>query len=438
MVDVAIKVENLSKRYRIGLAEESPDTFGGAVARFLTAPVRNLRRLRRLSRFDDDGAEDVIWALRGVSFDVKRGEVLGIIGRNGAGKSTLLKVMSRITRPTEGRIEMRGRVGALLEVGTGFHPELTGRDNIYLNGAVLGMRRGEIDAKFDEIVDFSGVEKFIDTPVKRYSSGMQVRLAFAVAAHLETEVLLVDEVLAVGDYEFQKKCLGKMGDLTEEGRTVLLVSHNLSSILNLCPRVILLDGGQIAKDDTAEAVVEEYLDIGRDRGGALTWPEPDNAPGNKTVRFHSVRVLSEEGHPTNELDIAREIIIQFSYWCLEEGAKLRSSVVLKDRMGVPFLVSVNAPSATLAPDTWFRRPHPVGLYQAECRLPANFLNDGTYSVSPAVTNGDHHDDVVAEDAVSFHVYDSGAMRKEYTGGWLGVVRPRLAWNTKQIGEGSDL
>ncbi len=261
MSDIAIRVENLSKRYRIGMKEETHDTFAGALTSFVRSPLKNLKSLRRLSHFEENGhdSEDIIWALKDVSFEVERGEVLGIIGRNGAGKSTLLKILSKITYPTTGRVELNGRVASLLEVGTGFHPELTGRENIYLNGTILGMTKKEIDSKFDEIVDFSGVEKFIDTPAKRYSSGMRVRLAFSVAAHLEPEILLVDEVLAVGDAEFQKKCLGKMGEVASEGRTVLFVSHNMDAILNLCPFSCVIDKGRIVYQGKSEEALKYYL-----------------------------------------------------------------------------------------------------------------------------------------------------------------------------------
>jgi lipopolysaccharide transport system ATP-binding protein len=255
MNDIAIKVENLGKMYRIGAEEQRPDGLWDATKQAVLSPFDYLRRITR-----PPTEEETLWALKDVSFEVKRGEVVGIIGRNGAGKSTLLKVLSRITEPTEGRAVINGRVGSLLEVGTGFHPELTGRENIYLNGAILGMTKDEIDRKFDEIVDFSGVEKFIDTPVKRYSSGMRVRLAFSVAAHLDPEILLIDEVLAVGDAAFQKKCLGKMGDVARSGRTVLFVSHNMASIAHLCTRTILLDNGQIARRGAVNDCIRFYLD----------------------------------------------------------------------------------------------------------------------------------------------------------------------------------
>jgi lipopolysaccharide transport system ATP-binding protein len=262
MTDFAIKVENLSKCYRIGLKKKSPDTIMEAMASWFKSPLTNFRSLRQLSQFSNNeyGSADIIWALRDVSFEVQPGEVVGVFGRNGAGKSTLLKIISHITDPSNGRVILNGRVSSLLEVGTGFHGDLTGRENIYLNGTILGMTKREIDRKLDEIIDFSGVEKFIDTPVKRYSSGMKVRLAFSVAAHLEPEVLLVDEVLAVGDATFQKKCIGKMGEEAQAGRTILFVSHNMEAIRGLCQRGIWISDGMIQTDGDAGEVVQTYLD----------------------------------------------------------------------------------------------------------------------------------------------------------------------------------
>ena len=282
MTDRVIQVEHLSKRYRIGLP---PRRVAGykAVLHALKQPFRYLASTLREAR-----EEEIIWALKDVSFEVAQGEVVGIIGKNGAGKSTLLKILSRITEPTEGRALIRGRVGSLLEVGTGFHPELTGRENIYLNGSVLGMKKAEIERKFDEIVEFSGVRKFLDTQVKRYSSGMSVRLAFSVAAHLQPEILLVDEVLAVGDAAFQKKCLGKMGDVAAQGRTVLFVSHNMVAVQNLCHRVILLDGGGIADEGRPDQVVSRYLPRDQDGARERSWPDLTSAPGNEFVRLRRV------------------------------------------------------------------------------------------------------------------------------------------------------
>jgi lipopolysaccharide transport system ATP-binding protein len=277
MSDIAIKVKGLSKRYRIGVEEEQHDTLFGALASWVKSPAENYRRVKRLSSFGKNEADDIIWALKDVSFEVERGEVVGVIGRNGAGKSTLLKILSHITEPTSGYAKIRGRVSSLLEVGTGFHDELTGRENVYLNGTILGMSKAEVDRKFDEIVAFSGVEKFIDTPVKRYSSGMKVRLAFAVAAHLEPEILLIDEVLAVGDVEFQKKCLGKMREVTREGRTVLFVSHDMGAIQNLCPRTILLGDGSIEIDDATEAVLGRYLTTSDEKSRLLLSKREDRS-----------------------------------------------------------------------------------------------------------------------------------------------------------------
>ncbi len=265
MSDIAIRVENLSKAYRIGLREQKHDTLGAALVSWAKSPLENFRKLRKLSHFDNFDDPDVLWALKDVSFEVKQGEVLGIIGKNGAGKSTLLKLLARITEPTYGRAEIYGRVASLLEVGTGFNPELTGRENIYLNGTILGMTKKEIDRKFDEIVDFSGVEKFIDTPVKRYSSGMRVRLAFAVAAHLDPEILIIDEVLAVGDAEFQKKCLGKMEDVaTKEGRTVLFVSHDMGNIQRLTDDTLYLKAGNSTGIIDTKTAIEFYLNDATD------------------------------------------------------------------------------------------------------------------------------------------------------------------------------
>lgn len=260
MTQTAIQIERVSKRYRIGLEEERSDTLAHAVARWVRAPLENFRRLRRMTDIsEEEESDDLIWALRDVSLEVPKGEILGIIGPNGAGKTTLLKILSRITEPTSGRVVLNGRVSSLLEVGTGFHQELTGRENIYLNGTILGMRKAEVDHKLEEIVEFSGIPKFIDTPVKRYSAGMKVRLAFSVAAHLEPEILLVDEVLAVGDARFQRKCLGKMGDVAEEGRTVVLISHDMGAISSLCSRAVLLQEGEVSGVGSATAMIEQYL-----------------------------------------------------------------------------------------------------------------------------------------------------------------------------------
>jgi lipopolysaccharide transport system ATP-binding protein len=286
MSDIAIKVDNLSKAYRIGLKEQRHETLFGAAAAFMKSPLSNFQNLRKLTRFEENDDGDVIWALQGVSFEIKQGEAVGIVGRNGAGKSTLLKILARITEPTSGRATVYGRVGSLLEVGTGFHPDLSGRENVYLNGTILGMKKREVDAKFDEIVDFSGVEKFIDTPVKRYSSGMRIRLAFSVAAHLEPEILIIDEVLAVGDAEFQRKCLGKMGAVAQAGRTVLFVSHNMQAIRTLCRSGILLEGGKMTFAGECGECVSAYESVALDETQS-DW-QRDDKDGTPPLSFEAV------------------------------------------------------------------------------------------------------------------------------------------------------
>ena len=314
MSEATIRVEHLSKRYRIGLKEAMHDTLGSAVTEFFSRPVKNLARLRRLTAFGEDGheSEDIIWALRDVSFEVNAGDTVGIVGPNGAGKSTILKILSRITEPTAGRVEIRGRVSSLLEVGTGFHPELTGRENVYLNGTVLGMTRKEVAGKFDEIVDFSGVEKFIDTPLKRYSTGMQVRLAFSVAAHLDPEVLVVDEVLSVGDAEFQRKCLGKMSDVAKGGRTVLFVSHNMAAVTNLCQTAIRLSSGHMTQIGEASEVVGEYLSSISETS-AITLDHRRDRKGDGRLRVTGVTFADGDGKAVEHLQSGKDAQIILHY-----------------------------------------------------------------------------------------------------------------------------
>ena len=294
MSSFAVRAEGVGKRYRVGVAARRTDSLREAILEGVRAPFRNLAGLRSLSRFGEEEGEDVFWALRDVSFEVQYGEVMGIIGRNGAGKSTLLKVLSRITEPTTGLVEMRGRVGALLEVGTGFHADLTGRQNIYLNGSILGMDRPYIDRVFDQIVDFAGVERHIDTPVKRYSSGMYLRLAFAVAAHLEPEILIIDEVLAVGDANFQRKCLGKMGEVAREGRTVLFVSHNMAAVENLCQRAVVLRGGRVEFIGSQREGIRHYLRSTEAGDGSLR--ERADRAGSGGIRVTRSEIRDTEGH----------------------------------------------------------------------------------------------------------------------------------------------
>jgi lipopolysaccharide transport system ATP-binding protein len=338
MTTPIITVENLSKAYRIGLKDEVPDSLVGALQGLVSAPLRNWRRLRRLDTFRQNGdTEDTIWALKDVSFEVQEGEVLGIIGRNGAGKSTLLKILSRITEPTTGRAILRGRVSSLLEVGTGFHPELTGRENIYMNGTILGMTKREIDRKFDEIVDFSGVEKFLDTPIKRYSSGMKVRLAFSVAAHLEPEILIIDEVLAVGDAEFQKKCLGKMQLVAETGRTVLFVSHNMAAVEALCHRGMHIEQGKILTSGPIGDVVADY------RRYAMGGCETASHEFHDTRYIRRLDILDAKSQPANIVPVGQDVRLRITIDPEQPVAYPRIVVGINDILGHR-LLTVQSPA----------------------------------------------------------------------------------------------
>lgn len=428
--DWAIRASGLGKEYRIGAKQLPYQTLRESITTAVTGPFRRLAtsgtgsdRRDRIEKF---------WALKDVSFEVNKGEVLGVIGRNGAGKSTLLKILSRITEPTEGSAEIRGRVGSLLEVGTGFHSELTGRENIYLNGAILGISRADIVRRFREIVAFAEVEKFIDTPVKHYSSGMYMRLAFAVAAHLVTEILLVDEVLAVGDAAFQKKCLGKMGDVAKEGRTVVFVSHNLGSLQSLCTKGILLESGKITHEGTIRAVIGKYMDSGEDQKGEVSWASTDVAPGDERVRLKAVRVVSE-GVVTGEVDIAKEFQIEVDYWNLEPDSRRLVAIHLVMSTGVCVLTTGNLPSACPVPDPWYSRRYPLGLFRTSCTIPGFLLNDDFHSISLYINESTSIDNIIVmRDVLTFTVQDTGAMRKEYTGKWIGTVRPRLQWHTTPL------
>ena len=427
MTDIAIQVENLSKLYHIGAYQKNRNVREALVDAF-KAPFRRAGKLLSGQASGASELDETIWALKDVSFEVKRGEVVGIIGGNGAGKSTLLKVISRIAEPTEGFAEIRGRLSSLLEVGTGFHSELTGRENIYLNGAILGMKKTEIRKKFDEIVSFSDVEKFIDTPVKHYSSGMYLRLAFAVAAHLEPEILIVDEVLAVGDARFQKKCLNKMQDVGQEGRTVLFVSHNMQAILRLCPRAILLDEGKLIADGPSSQVVSKYLEAGLGTNAERNWEDPEKAPGNDIVRMISMKVRTEEGHVSESIDIRKPCIIELEYEVLEPGHLLVANFGLTDEEGTCiFVIADRDPE-------WQRKPRPIGRYISSALIPGNFLAEGTITVGGGIWSENpfvEHCDV--QSAVAFHVIDSmdgDSARGDYGKKWYGVVRPLLEWKTK--------
>jgi lipopolysaccharide transport system ATP-binding protein len=429
MSDKAIIAEMVSKRYRIGLKEQMHNSISGAFASWIKKPMKNYYRLRSLSKFDDNGERgDILWALREVSFEVKEGEVLGIIGRNGAGKSTLLKILSRITNPSSGTISIKGTVSSLLEVGTGFHPELTGRENIYLNGTIIGMSKREIDKKFDEIVDFSGVEKFIDTPIKRYSTGMAVRLAFAVAAHIDPEVMIIDEVLAVGDAEFQKKCMGKMSETAKGGRTVIFVSHNMPSITGLCHRVILLHNGQISKEGDPQDVVAHYLGHSEKVRSSKTWTDLSIAPGNEIVRLRRALVRDNHGNSDGFFDIREPIAVEMEYDVLVDGHILVPNFYFFKEMNLLAFLAIDQDPK------WKNQPKPRGRYKSTVWIPGNFLSDGEMSVSVAITTYRPKVAVHFEEEylLSFQIIDSldgNTARGEYTGNLPGVIRPLLEWET---------
>jgi lipopolysaccharide transport system ATP-binding protein len=421
MTQPAIRCKGISKQYRIGQRERSLSLRDG-LASAAQAPFRRIGRIFAGSNERPSNGYATIWALRDVSFEIQRGEVVGIIGRNGAGKSTLLKILSRITEPTLGRVEIRGRVGSLLEVGTGFHGELTGRDNIFLNGAILGMSKAEITRKFDEIVAFSGVEKFIDTPVKHYSSGMYMRLAFAVAAHLDTEILAVDEVLAVGDAEFQKKCLGKMGDVTAKGRTVLFVSHNMLAVQVLCTRAICLDHGQVVADGHPATVISVYLRDTTRSETQVEYGDPGTAPGNQKIRIRRASVHSAGGMPADTITVRTPIEVKIEYWNLVPGACIDVGFNLYNEHGIMVFGtgSVGNP------------PSPAGLFRCTCLIPGDLLNNGVHRVQ--LTAFENEGILLFEqmDALMFDVRDSTDLRGAYYDEWPGAVRPILRWSFEPV------
>jgi lipopolysaccharide transport system ATP-binding protein len=436
MSNIAISVENLSKRYRIGLMREKQDTLLEAFIDLVQRPLQNLGHLRSLAKFTQTGCEpeDVIWALKDVSLEVKKGEVIGIIGSNGAGKTTLLKILSRITHPTEGQVVVRGRVGSLLEVGTGFHPDLTGRENIYLNGTILGMRKGDIDRKFDEIVDFSGVERFIDTPVKRYSSGMRVRLAFAVAAHVDPDILMVDEVLAVGDAMFQEKCLKKMDSISGEGRTVLFVSHNLPVLQNLCPEAILLANGRLKERGNSSKVVETYLEQGSREGGEFiwNWSEDDKKALGPFIPL-ALRAKNHEGKVTDLFSSARPIEIELTYKLPVKVSNLRVGISLQTLRGEVLFSSYDRDNP--AHDNLYARD--PGTYVSRCTIPGDWLNDKAYCVGIISAIKSAQKLYRNGNVLMFKVDATDGVGAHWAGSRGGILRPNLGWTTEIVAPLSD-
>jgi lipopolysaccharide transport system ATP-binding protein len=417
---ISISIENVSKQYRLGVIGNR--TLYEDLNRWW-ARVRNLPDpLSKLGDVDHGNRSDgLIWALQDVSLQVEQGQVLGVIGRNGAGKSTLLKILSKVTAPTSGQIKMRGQIASLLEVGTGFHPELTGRENIYLNGAILGMTRSEIAKKFDEIVSFAEVDKFVDTPVKRYSSGMYVRLAFAVAAHLDPEIMVVDEVLAVGDAAFQRKCLGKLSENAGEGRTILFVSHNMAAINRLCSRAVLLDKGRLIADGPASEITARYLSGAAEENGIREW-DTDNAPGTEELRLVSVQLLNEEGKPISVIDVREKLVLRVEYQVNKPGLKFRCTFGFNTQGIYAF--------AAMEPTEEVRAHQ--GRYFSSIIVPPHLLAEGEYIISISIfaSSGAKVHYVSLRDAIAFQVYDSMtglSARGDYAQNFAGVVRPLFQW-----------
>lgn len=417
MPNLAIKAEGISKKYRLGAGAAAYGRLTESLTDLVTSPFRRLLG----SEKERQGKRD-LWALKDVSFEVNEGEAVGIIGRNGAGKSTLLKVLSRISEPTEGTARINGRVGSLLEVGTGFHPELTGMENIFLNGAILGMGKAEIKRKMDDILEFAEVEDFLDTPVKRYSSGMQVRLAFAVAAHLEPDILIVDEVLAVGDVAFQKKCLGKMGDVTGEGRTVLFVSHNMGVVGRLCTKGILMDQGKTLAQGNMEDVIAQYLSTGVGRAEYLV-DDPAEAPGNDVISLRAVRLRNKEGVIASSFDARQPMCVEIEYDVLK-SRPLRTAFRLISAEGTVLFTSTDGDDATT-----MGVDRPEGRFISRCQIPSRLLKRGQYSISVSSS--------IPMVKVNFSVDNALTFSVDHTDGLIednrpGVIAPALSWSVERV------
>jgi len=431
MSDIVIAAENLTKEYRlgqIGTGTLSQDiNVWWAKMRGKPNPVLKVGEKDHGNR---DG--ETIYALKDVSFTVEQGETLGIIGRNGAGKSTLLKILSRVTAPTVGCVKVKGHIASLLEVGTGFHPDLTGRENIYLNGAILGMTRQEVRLKLDEIVDFAEIEQFIDTPVKRYSSGMYVRLAFAVAAHLDPEILVVDEVLAVGDAAFQKKCLGKLGNVADEGRTVLFVSHNMVAVQKLCKRAIWIDSGKIVQDGEIRQVVSNYLQASGSDSLVTerVWERKDTAPGNHLIRLRRVSVHPQNDSPLSLISTNTPIVMDFEYWNIQSDIFLDINILVINQDGIIVFEDGSIIHKALGKENLLT----PGFFRSECTIPGDLFNTGLYHVRLFFGKDSKYVVYALDDALAFEVHDSAELRDGSLGKIHGVVRPLLKWRTFEMEE----
>jgi lipopolysaccharide transport system ATP-binding protein len=440
MAETVIKIENLSKHYKLGLVGTGSLSHDlkrrwhlmlGKEDPFLKLGEENIR--------ESKGTSDYVWALKDINFEVQKGEVLGIIGKNGAGKSTLLKILSRVTTPTTGEFKVKGRIASLLEVGTGFHPELTGRENTFLNGAILGMSKAEIRKKFDEIVAFSGVERYIDTPVKRYSSGMYVRLAFAVAAHLDPEILIIDEVLSVGDAEFQKKCLGKMKDVAGEGRTVIFVSHNMEAVKKLCTRVLYLKHGHSIEIGDTKTIINRYLGDLADEtkvdyqinSTERIW-ENEQRPGNSNVKINRLSLKDMNDCRIGAVELSKSFKAEIEYEIINDNSKVFFSFTLMQDV-MELLSSLNNKEPH-----FYGKPMKKGTYVSEVIMPGNLLNKGTFQIWLTGFSADNTEPTNWTDAfnieniISFDAIEDGVLKGDYYGEYGGFFRPKLEWKTRQI------
>jgi len=425
MSKVVLRVDNISKQYRIGQLGT------GTISHDLNRLIAKIRgkedpylKIGEANDRSKAGGSDYVWSLKDINFEVKQGDVLGIIGKNGAGKSTLLKILSQVTTPTTGEVKVKGRIAALLEVGTGFHPDLSGRENIFLNGAILGMTKQEIKSKLDEIVDFSGVAKYLDTPVKRYSSGMLVRLGFAVAAHLEPEILIVDEVLAVGDAEFQKKCLGKMKAVSGEGRTVLFVSHNLPAVKNLCTKGLLIEKGEIKSFGNLNSVISTYLSK---ENVNYVWKRNVNDKNSHQKKFNinTISVINEFGEEISEFNLSRPFFVKIQFEVLEDDASVGFSLVFSDNEGTCLFGSLNNHEPT-----YYNKKLKMGIYNSYCHVFGDLFNNIELIISLIGFGSQWTDSFVIENALKIKGIDDGVLKADYFGDYGGFLRPKLKWVTE--------
>lgn len=427
MSEIAIKLDHIGKRYRIGVQQQTYRTLRDTLVDLTKSPLRQMYHVLKEGRPRKRKQAEHIWAIKDATFQLEKGEILGIVGRNGAGKSTLLKILARIAEPTVGRAEIKGRIASLLEVGTGFHGELTGRENIILNGAILGMKRNEIVKKFDEIVAFSEVDKFIDTPVKFYSSGMYLRLAFAVAAHIEPEILLVDEVLAVGDASFQNKCIGKMSEVAKQGRTVLFVSHNMSAIRSMCTRAIWLDQGRIVKEGVPDDIVNQYLLESNKQTLCCEWTDEANAPQCKHAILKRVAICNENGQLLEQVMTDCPFVVEIDYKVKRSGTTMGLAVEFYDTENNLIMMSLGNREPY-----WYGKPMDAREYITRCGVPGKLFNNKWIVCAIKIFGKGYTEVYRFSELLKFEIMDGHAGRGDYYGSFPGSIRPDFQWETNLL------